>query len=400
MKRLPYLLTLVTCYAALAADWPQFRGPGGGSSVGDVPLPTEITADSIAWKVELPGRGPSSPIVVDGRVILTACEGVDQERLLVMSFDAATGRRQWRREFRATGRTFTHSTGGNAAPTPASDGERIFAFYSSNDLICLDLEGNLLWYRGLGHDYPKAANDIGMSSSPLVVGETVVVQVENQGDSFVAGIDSTTGENRWRVARAPDAAWSSPIRIPGERPEDDLVLFQSPGGLSAHDPLTGESLWQYSASPSAIPSPTLADDTILFAAEGLTAVRLGENRSALPQYVWNNNRLQTSSSSPVAIGRHVYTVNRTGVVTCGDLQADGDVAWQLRLKGAFWATPVHASGHLYYPNSDGLLQVVKLGEKGSIVSEYDLGEVIQGSPAVAEGALFIRSERHLWKFAR
>ena len=363
-------------------------------------MPTDITTESIAWKIDLPGHGPSSPIVVGNSVIVTASGGAADDRLYVLSFNAASGEQQWQREFRATGRTYTHETSANAAPTPASDGKRIFAFYSSNDLACLDLQGNLLWYRGLGHDYPKAANDIGMASSPLVIGDTVIVQVENQGDSFVAGIDTTTGQNRWRIARDPLAAWSSPIQIAGKAPGEDLVVFQATAGLSAYDAHTGEEIWRHSASPSLIPSPVVSQGKLYFAAEGVTALELGESRSAAPKYVWNNGKLQPGSSSPVVVDGHIYTVNRGGVVSCGDLTNEGDVQWQLRLKGSFWATAVYAAGHLYYPSSDGLLQVVKLGEKGELASSLDLGEGIKGSPAVAGEALFLRSDKHLWKLEK
>ena len=142
--------------------------------MGDGKLPATLGKENIVWTANLPGRGVSSPIVVGGKVVVTANSGPRQERLHVLAFDAKSGRELWHRQFWATGRTLTHPVGANAAPTPASDGKRIFAFYSSNDLIALDLDGNLLWFRGLAHDYPKAGNDIGMSSSPTVVGDTVV----------------------------------------------------------------------------------------------------------------------------------------------------------------------------------------------------------------------------------
>ena len=198
-----------------AADWLHFRGKSG-SSVSDSVLPPEKWSDTenIAWKAPLPGRGPSGPIVVKGRIYLTASGGVKQDRLYVLCFDGQSGKELWRREFWATGRTHCHPTSAVAAPTPASDGERIFAFYSSNDLICLDLDGNLLWYRGLAFDYPKAGNDVGMASSPAVSGDTVVVQIENQGDSFAAGLDVATGESRWRIPRETGSNWASPVAMP------------------------------------------------------------------------------------------------------------------------------------------------------------------------------------------
>ena len=162
--------------------------PHSNSVSPDAQPPAEWSeTKNVAWKVELPGRGPSSPIVVGDRVIVTCSSGVKQDRLHVLCFDAKDGKRLWERQFWATGRTLSHPASANAACTPASDGKLIFAFYSSNDLACLDLDGNLKWFRGLAYDFPHAGNDVGMSSSPLVVGDVVVAQVECQGDSFAAG---------------------------------------------------------------------------------------------------------------------------------------------------------------------------------------------------------------------
>lgn len=242
-----------TCLLAAAfvtllcgADWLQFRGANGASSSTDAAPPDSWNeTTNVAWKASLPGRGVSGPIVVKDRTYVTCSSGVKQDRLHVVCFDNKTGDEVWQREFWATGRTLTHPFSAVAAPTPASDGQRIFAFYSSNDLACLDLDGNLLWYRGLAFDYPKAGNDIGMASSPVVVGETVVVQIENQGDSFAAGIDVATGATRWRVERAHHANWVSPIALPGDREGNRIVLLQSASGLTAHNSMTGEELWRY-----------------------------------------------------------------------------------------------------------------------------------------------------------
>jgi outer membrane protein assembly factor BamB len=246
---IPFSLLLLA-----GAEWRQFRG-NSANSVAATTLPTEwdvATKKNIAWQADLPGRGPSSPILVAGRVIVTASDGPRQDKLHVLCFDAATGKERWRRQFWATGRTLCHSESSIAAPTPASDGQRIFAFYSSNDLACLDLDGNLLWYRGLAFDYPKAGNDVGMSSSPVVVGDTVVVQVENQGDSFAAGLDTATGRERWRIARDPRANWSSPTSVATK--EGPLVLLQDLEKLTALEPRSGKQvlpiqlIWQVDPS--------------------------------------------------------------------------------------------------------------------------------------------------------
>src|SRR5262245_41689448 len=238
------ILITASAAAAGASDWLAFRGSDSNSATRGAQPPAEWSeAHNVAWKASLPGRGPSSPIVVGSRVVVTCSSGVQQDRLHVVCFDAEEGKQLWERQFWATGRTLSHPASANAAPTPASDGKLIFAFYSSNDLACLDLDGNLKWFRGLAHDFPKAGNDVGMSSSPVVVGNVVIAQVECQGDSFATGIDTRTGETRWRIARPREASWASPIIVRGADAKSDAVLLQSPSQLSAHDPQSGRELW-------------------------------------------------------------------------------------------------------------------------------------------------------------
>jgi outer membrane protein assembly factor BamB len=199
--------TILTCAALLgsltfaSADWRQFRGPAGNGIVNDPALPTQLDTKNIHWTIDLPGRGLSSPIVVGDRVYLTAASGPKQDRLHVICFSAKDGKKLWERQFRATGRTMTHEKTCVAAPTPVSDGERIFAIFSSNDVLCLDLDGNLLWLRGLTRDYPNASNSLGMSSSLTVADGVLITMVENDSESFTAGLDAKTGVNRWKLDR-------------------------------------------------------------------------------------------------------------------------------------------------------------------------------------------------------
>jgi len=392
---------LIACVATVSqgADWSQFRGPDGSSIATDSGYPTALADPaSLAWKCPLPGGGVAGPIVVDGRVIVTSSGGYKQDRLYVSAFDAKSGEPRWERQFWATGRTLCHPTSSVAAPTPASDGKRIFAFYSSNDLVCVDLDGNLLWFRGLGHDFPAAANDVGMSSSPVVVDDTVIVQVECQGDSFVAGIDVNTGQTRWQIDRPKQANWASPVIWRGTSDHDSLVLLQTGNELSAIEPKTGMARWKVTRSVATIPSAVTVDDLLFVPGDGLFVLRASRSPGT-PEEVWQSQRLSLTSSSPVVQGNNLYVINRAGVLQSVNT-ADGTDIAKLRLKGTFWATPVVADNHLYVVNQDGLAQVIALGDKLEIVSERELGEEVLGSPAAADGALFFRSKGHLWKFAK
>ncbi len=402
MTRISLHLMFAVCLLVLAtgADWRQFRGNDGSSTSADVNVPLRWSAgENIAWKADLPGRGASGPIVVKGRIVVLASSGVKQNRLHVLCFDAASGKQRWHRQFWATGRTLTHPQSAVAANTPASDGQRIFAFFSSNDLICLDLDGNLQWYRGLAHDYPKAGNDVGMAASPVVVGKTVIVQIENQGDSFAAGINTATGETRWRIDRPARANWCSPISLAGAGAKQDAVLLQSATGLVALDAYSGKQLWTYKSSCQTITSSVAKGGLLYVPSGGIKALRPGSSAGPA-KVVWKSSQLSPGAASPVVSEREIYVANRAGVVTCADLSS-GKVLWKERFKGPFWATPVLAGKHLYLVNYSGQVQVVTAGRKGGrLVSTNELGDKIQGSPAVADGALYVRNDQSLWKIAK
>jgi len=382
-----------------AADWPQFRGPGARSVAPDADLPiTWSEGQNIAWRADLPGRGVSSPVVAGDRVFLTATSGYRHDRLHVLCFHAADGKRRWERQFWATGRPTTHNSISGAAPTVACDGQQVYAFFSSNDLFCLDGDGNLVWYRGLSYDYPKAGADTGMASSPLVLDGVVVVQLENQGESFAAGLDAATGETRWRLERADQASWTSPIALPGSGRRKAAVLLQSPSYVTAHDVRTGAELWRLAEGAASIASSVFSDGCLLVPMRGLPAMRLSDESPA-PEIAWDANRLRPGASSPLIHDGRVYVLSNA-TVRCGDART-GELLWAVRLKGTYWATPVLAGDHLYCVNQDGDMQVVKLGDtQGEVVAENRFGEAMHASPAVAGNAMYVRSDKHLWKIAK
>ncbi len=384
-----------------ASDWPQFRGPGGTSiyTGDDLPLDFDVkTGRNVAWRAPLPGKGPSSPIVVAGRVIVTAASGPRQDRLHVLCFDCATGKLLWHRQLWATGSTVCNSFGGVAAPTPASDGRRVVALFSSSDMACFDLDGNLLWYRGLGYESPNTRNDVGMGSSPLMVGpETVVVQLENLGESFAVGIDAATGVDRWRIPRPRGSIWSSPIPLPGPTPAEDLVLLHSRQHLTAHQASTGKQVWQYEAFCHTIASAVVLGQRIYLPAIGLHALRYDPQRRTVEK-LWYDERLRSDNCSPVVAQDRCYVIKPPNILMCADA-ADGRTLWQLRLKGPFWATPLMAGRRLYCVNYDGLVQVVQLGDEGKLISACQLESGALASPAAADGALYFRTHNTLWKIA-
>ena len=393
------LMTAATQPAA-RADWTQFRGGDSSGAIPEDVLPSRLEPKkNIAWELPLPGRGLSSPIIVGDRLFVTCSSGPRQGRLHVICYRASDGVKLWERQFFATGRTMCHEKTCVAANSPASDGERVFALFSSNDLVALDLDGNLLWLRGLTLDYPNVSNSLGMSSSLVVADGVVVAQVENDSQPLAIGIDAKTGRNRWKLDRPKMANWTSPIVFKEPGSSRSLVGLQSGKGLLAVDPSTGKEVWNYGDGASTVPSSAVGAGGILFVpSQGLTALKPGGDGKA-PTQLWRSGNLRPGTSSPVVQGDRVFTVNGAGVLSCGNATT-GERAWQVRLKGPFSASPVMAGRFLYVPNEKGLLQVVDTSKpEGELVSELDLGETILGTPAISGGALYLRSDGRLWKIA-
>lgn len=400
-----FLVATLVCGLSQAREsgWLDFRGPqGSGLGQGDLPTDWDVeTGSNVAWEVDLPGRGVSGPIVVADRVIVTASSRPNRDRLHVLAFDSNTGEQLWHRQFWATGRTLCHNTSANAAPTPASDGERIFAFFSSNDLICLDLDGNMLWTRGLALDHPGLGNDIGMSASPAVAGDCVVVQCECQRVAFAAAYDRQTGKEMWSVDRPKGSNWSSPVAIDVamDTGNEPAVVLQSEDGVAAYLASNGRQLWEVAAECGTITSPSAANGLLFVPGSGITAVNTALDASA-ERREWNKANLKPGSPSPVVADSQLLLINQGGVLTSASTK-DGSVNWKKRLGGRFWASPVVAGGHLYAINDTGESYVVNL-EEGDIVAQNSMGadQRVLGSPAVADNALFVRSHTHLWKIAR
>jgi outer membrane protein assembly factor BamB len=401
MKRVFLAFFIFTTIAALAAraDWRGFRGSDQSSVAKREQIPTSFSdQENMAWKIDLPGRGPASPIVVGDRVLVTASSGASDDRLHVLCFSAKDGSKLWHRQFWATGRTFCHPSSSNASCTPASDGECVYAFFSSNDMVCLDLNGNFRWFRGLAFDYPLAGNDVGMSCSPVVVDETVVVQVECQGNSFATGLDRATGKTRWHRDRPPVANWSSPLVAELGSDQTKAVILQGERGITAVEPRSGKVIWEFAREGvSAIPSSCVADGKLIVPCNGILALSL--NGREKPTFAWDSTRLRPSTCSPVVYNGRVYTISGSGILKCANL-SDGSEIWEKRIKAPVWSTPVIADNHLYVLNGQGLAQVVDLsGQRGVLVSTFDFAATLQASAAVADGAYYVRSDKNLWKIS-
>jgi outer membrane protein assembly factor BamB len=401
MRKYLSFLTFFALFASLrealllAGDWPQFRGPGGAAVAEETGLPAKWSdTQNVRWKVELPGRGVSSPVIADGRVFVTASSGYRQGRLHVLCFDAAKGDKLWERSLASTGSTMCHPKTCMAAPTPVTDGRRVFALFATGDLAAFDRDGDLLWYRALQRDYPEISNQVGMAASPVLADDTLLLPLENAGDSFALGVDTKTGRNRWKVPRRRDINWVTPAitRFHGKT----AALFQTAGDITAYDVGSGEILWSYKGDNlGSIPSPVVVEDLIIVPGTPSVALRLSEGGK--PEVVWKSRKLAAAYASPVVYKGRIYALTGIGVA-CLDVST-GEEVWRERLGHGFSASPVLADGKLYVAKEDGATSVVQLGDKPKILANNALKETLLATPAIAKGAIYLRTDQHLYCIA-
>ena len=401
MRHLSHFTLALAALASIsfAGDWPQFRGPDSTGVSPDAKIPENPKID---WSAALPGRGLASPIVVGGKVFIACSSGPRQERLHLICFNADDGAKLWERQLHATGRTMSHPKTSVAACTPCSDGRHVFALWSSNDLAAFDLEGNLLWVRGLTADYPNASNSLGMASSPIVIGETVVAMIENDSESYSLGIDAKTGRNLWKLDRPKAANWTSPVPFRADEKAAPIALLQSTKGLLAVDATSGSRMWEYDEGASTMSSSVIAAGVIYAPSNGMTALT-PQPGGAAPAQLWRSKQINPSTISPLVLDGRLFSVNGAGVITTADAKT-GENGWKLRLTGPFSGSPVGAGARLFTVNEKGLVQIVDIAApEGAILGQLqlplkeDAKELILCTPALSGGHVFVRSDSTLWR---
>jgi hypothetical protein len=399
MKLLRILALAALPYTAFAGDWPQFRGPDSTGTATGVTIPAQPKID---WSVALPGRGLASPIVVGEKVFVTASSGPKQERLHLFCFRAGDGAKLWERQFRATGRTMSHEKTSVAACTPCSDGRTVFALWSSNDVAAFDLDGNLQWVRGLTADYPNVSNSLGMASSPIVLGGTLVTVVENDSESYTLGLDAKTGRNLWKLERPKTANWTSPVPWRAAAKSDPIVILQSSKGLTGVDAVSGSVLWNYTDGASTMSSSVVAQGVVYAPSQGLTALAPKTGASP-PDQLWRSKQINPATISPLVLGDRIFTTNNAGVLTAAALKT-GDIAWKLRLTGPISGSPVGAGNRAVLIGEKGLVQIVDVAApEGAILGSVQLPlkegtkELILCTPALSGGHIYVRTDSTLWR---
>jgi outer membrane protein assembly factor BamB len=256
--------------------------------------------------------------------------------------------------------------------------------------------------RGLTADYPNASNSLGMASSPIVLGETVVVPIENDSESYALGVDANTGRNLWKHERPKSANWTSPLPWRAGADAVPVALLQSSKGLLAVDPASGSRLWEYTEGASTMSSSVVAEGVIYAVSNGITALA-SKAREAAPAQLWRAKQINPATISPIVLGGRIFSINGAGVIATADAKT-GENGWKLRLAGPFSGSPVGAGSRLLAVNEKGLVQVVDVGGAEGVLAgqlqlplKQETKELVLCTPALSGSHVFVRSDSTLWR---
>jgi len=424
-------LTMFGLHSGFAkSDWPQWRGNGlGVAADAKVPLDWSAT-NGVLWRTVLPGRGHSSPVILDGRVYLTtdvegeAIPGVKpvkhvlndedfkhpeafgadlRHELRVLCLDVKSGKLLWNQlAYRGPAFDDRHRKGSYASPTIAAEADRVFAYFGSEGLYCFDTKGTLVWSNSVGG---LATLGMGAAASPVLGVKTVIVQCDqdNGDNSFIAGFDKKTGKQLWKVARKVSVSWATPMVVTASGREQ--VICSGMEKIVAYDTGTGEEIWSHEGlENNAVPSP-VASDKIAYLVAGypkkrVLAITLGAkgDLTGTTNLLWKYEKGSGYVPSPLLLGNELYLMTDSGLLSCLDAKT-GEVKFdseRLPDPAKFTASPLAVAGHILLTSEAGDTFVLRAGTKHEFVRKNPLGEKVFASLAVADGRLFIRGETNLF----
>ena len=395
-------VVLATAPPASGQDWPRFRGPNGtGIGRGDS-IPAKWTPPDYNWKVKLPGTGHGSPAIWKDRIFLMCCNEDDATRIVVC-LNPADGSVRWTRSFKAPPekpRDKLNALNSYAATTPAVDERRLYVSWSGFDSIvlrALDHEGKDVWSRDLG---PHKSQH-GPCTSPMLLGQTVVMTNDQQGDSSLIAVAADTGKTLWQLPRRPgNAAYSTPCVFRPPSGAAELIVTSTAGGVTSVHPKTGRINWELSdACPQRCVSSPVVAAGLIVATNGvgsrgkLIAVRPpASGGQARVAYRFTRNAPYVPC--PLPVGGRLFLFGDTGYLTCLEA-ATGKRIWQERVRDRFFGSPVCVGGRIYCISRKGTVYVVAAGDKYKLLAANPLGEKSHATPAVAGGRMYLRTHSHL-----
>ena len=422
-------LTQETEAPKTSESWAHWRGPlaTGEAPDGDPPV-TWSESENVRWKVSLPGKGHSTPVVWEGRIFVTTAvpfgDAVEpriddapgahdfvpvthKHSFEVIALSLESGEELWRRklkeEFPHEG---GHTTGSYASASPVTDGERLIAFFGSRGLFCLGLDGEVYWDVDLGDMDTKHAH--GEASSPALFGKTVVVNWDHEGESFVVALDRDTGEERWRVEREEVTSWSSPIVV--EENGKPQVIVPGTTRSRGYDLGSGEVIWECGGlSHNIVASPVAADGMVYIGSSyekrAMVAIRLEGAKGDITntdQVAWYRRRGTPYVPSPLLYDGTLYFLNHyQGLLTRVEAKSGKEPHRPVRLPGLndVYASLVGAADRLYVVDRSGVTAVLSHASPPEILARNILNDSFSASPVIVGKCLLLRGDRQLYCLA-
>jgi outer membrane protein assembly factor BamB len=410
-----FLIFLMLSSAVLAAPWPAWRGADGNGVCIETDLPLKWSAtENVKWKAALPERGNSTPIIWGDRVFITQAVGKDR---LVLCFSRQDGKELWRAGAKDVADEPTHQTNPYCSASPATDGERVYAWFGSAGLYCFDMNGKTLWQRDLG----EQRHEWGYSSGPVLHGDFCYLNFGPGPRTFLLAVNKLNGADVWRqelgkvevtmprndgfaAKEGVVGSWSVPLLIRTEQREE--LIMPWPQQVRSYDPKTGKPLWHCGGLNPLVYSSTLFGEGILIAMGGYSgstvAVRPGGDGDVTASHrLWHEPRDRGHIGSGVIKEGHIYIQNMNGIVECVELKT-GKSLWKERLKGSgsrseSWSSVVLAGDRLYLVNQGSDCFVLRASPTFEVLAHNPLNDgMTNASVAACDGNLFIRTHAHLW----
>lgn len=414
-----------------AENWPQWRGPGSQGISKETQLPAEWTPEkNVAWKVEVPGRGHSAPVVWNDRIFLTtAIEGDEvpgakavahtesgkpflhpdaiganrKHIYKVLAYDGKSGKLLWEQTaWRGTPFDDRHRRSSYASPSVATDGRLIYAYFGAEGVYAYDMNGKPVWNTSVGK---VKTLGLGAASSPVLHQDLVILQCDDDDgtDSAIVALDAKTGKERWRSKRPVQVSWSTPVLVnAGSRIE---LVTNGTEWILAYDPATGKELWRTKGVESnAIHTPVVGDGVVIvtagFPAKKTIAIKPGGSGDVTntAQILWTYRKGTAYVVSPILYEGLVYLLNDRGIMTALDART-GEIRYEggrVPVPASFMASPIAANGRLLLTSEDGDTFVIKAGPKHEVLRTNSVGEPVYTTPAISNGRIYIRGEKHLF----
>ena len=411
-------------------SWPAWRGPlaNGVAPLANPPIKWSET-NNLRWKIALPGKGHSSPIVFGDRVYVMAAAPVGREQkavhdsapgvhdsvpvthtnqYLVMALSRSDGRVLWKKVVREEWpHEGGHETGSPASNSPVTDGEFIYAFFGSRGLYCLDTNGAVKWHADLGRMQTLHAH--GEGSSPVLYGGSLIVNWDHEGSSFLYAFDKRTGKQLWKVARDEKTSWSTPLVI--EHAGRPQIVVSATKRVRGYDFATGKELWECDGlTDNVVASPVQWRDMIIagnsYYKQAMVAIRLAGAKgdiSGTTNVAWRLSRLTPYVSSPLLYDDTLYHLRHNQNVLVRLDPATGQFRGELlRLDGIrdfIFSSPVGAAGRIYVTGRDGSTVVLRHDRENATIAVNHLDDSFSASAALVDRELYLRGERFLYCIA-